>query len=243
MRKVDKDAFGHEMFDYLNGEACAEIIERDDGYMDYSGGPQGYFRDYKDWPGFERQAMKYAKGRVLDIGCGAGRHSLYLQKRGLDVTGIDNSPLVIEVCKRRGLKKVRLMGVTQASSRLGTFDTILMLGNNLGLLGNPKRAKWLLRRFHAMTSEHARIIGQTMDPYKTKNPDHRAYHRLNRSRGRMPGHVKIRVRYRRHIGDWFEYLFVSKGELKGILTNTGWKASKFLDSKEGHYIAIIEKEE
>ncbi len=241
MRKVDKDAFGHEMLDYLNGDSYTEIIERDDGYVDYSGGPKGYFLDYKEWLSIERQAMRYAQGRVLDIGCGAGRHSLYLQKKGLDVTGIDNSPLVIEVCKRRGLKKTKVLSVTQVSSKLRTFDTILMLGNNLGLLGNPKRAKWLLRRFYGMTSEDAKIIGQTMDPYKTKNPDHRAYHRLNRSRSRLAGQVIIRVRYRRHIGDWFEYLFVSKNELTRILENTGWRSMKFLDSKEGHYIVIIGK--
>ncbi len=242
MRKVDKDAFGHEMLDHLEGDAVSEIIERDDGYMDYSGGPGGYFREYKDWPSNERRAMGYARGRVLDIGCGAGRHSLYLQGRGLDVTGIDNSPLAIEVCKRRGLRKTKVMSVTQVSTGLGTFDTILMLGNNLGLLGNPRRAKWLLRRFHKMASKDARIIGQTMDPYKTKNPDHRAYHRWNRARGRMAGQVKIRVRYRRHIGDWFDYLFVSKKELGQLLRGTGWKALRFLESKEGHYIAIIEKE-
>jgi 2-polyprenyl-3-methyl-5-hydroxy-6-metoxy-1,4-benzoquinol methylase len=64
-----------------------------------------YFLEYEDWPVFERKAIESVKGRVLDIGCGAGRHSLYLQKKGLNVLGIDSSPLAIKICKLIGVKK------------------------------------------------------------------------------------------------------------------------------------------
>jgi SAM-dependent methyltransferase len=85
------------------------------------------------WPTRHRQAIRYAQGRVLDVGCGAGRHALYLQRKGLDVLGIDTSPLAVAVCRRRGLKNVRLMSVNQIGPGLGTFSTVLMLGNNFGL--------------------------------------------------------------------------------------------------------------
>jgi 2-polyprenyl-3-methyl-5-hydroxy-6-metoxy-1,4-benzoquinol methylase len=55
--------------------------------------------------------MVFVKGRVLDIGCGAGRHSLYLQNQGFQVLGIDNSPLAVKVAKLRGLKRVKVMSI------------------------------------------------------------------------------------------------------------------------------------
>ena len=139
--------------------------------------------------------MKYVKGRrVLDIGCGVGRHALYLQnkRKGLDVLGIDTSALAIKVCKLQGLKHAKVHSITQFTlkqrrRRNYTFDTILMLGNNFGLFGSFRRAKWLLQRFHKMTSDDALIIAQSMSPYKTHEQAHLTYHKLNRMKGRMPG--------------------------------------------------------
>lgn len=238
----DKDAFGHEMYEYYKTKEGNEIVERDDGFIDVSGPVAVYFSEYKDWPAAERRSMGYAKGRVMDIGCGAGRHSLHLQKRGLDILGIDNSPLAVKVCKLRGLKHVKLMSITQVSSRLGTFDTMLMMGNNFGLFGNPERAKWLLRRFWNMTSDDARIIAQSHDVYNTARKEHFDYHRLNRKRGRMAGQVTIRVRHLKCTGPWFDYLMVSKKEMEGILRGTGWRVERFLDLGGPGYVAIIKKE-
>ena len=71
-----------------------------DSLIDLTEGPAAYFAEFKDWPKIQKQAIKFAKGKVLDIGAGAGRVSLYLQKQGFDVTAIDNSPLAIKVCKK-----------------------------------------------------------------------------------------------------------------------------------------------
>ena len=140
--------------------------------------------------------MRYVRGRVLDIGCGAGRHSLCLQEKGHDVVGIDNSPLAIEVCKKRGLKDARLLSLSQIDPSLGVFDTVIMLGNNFGLFGSADRAKRLLRRFHKMTSNKGRIVATSFDPYKTEDPDHLAYQAANRAKGRMPGQIRLRLRYK-----------------------------------------------
>lgn len=237
-----QDAFGQEMYDYLKGKNSFEIVERDDGYFDVSGGAKTYFSEYKDWPSHEKKAMRYVKGKILDIGCGAGRHLLYLQKRGFDVTGTDVSPLAIEVCKKRGLKNARILSITQITPKLGIFDTILMLGNNFGLFGSFDRARWLLRRFYKMTSERGRIIAESNDPYKTEVKEHLEYQKFNRNRGRMSGQLRIRVRYKRYVTPWFDYLLVSKKEMKNIIQGTGWEIKRFIDSKLPFYIAIIEKE-
>ena len=96
--KREKDAYGQLISAFFHGKESYEIVERDDGFAGLSGGAANYFAGFKNWPKIQKRAIKFASGRVLDIGAGAGRVSLYLQKRGFDVTAIDNSPLAIKVC-------------------------------------------------------------------------------------------------------------------------------------------------
>jgi len=242
MLKDYQDAHGHEIYDYLNGKGGYEIVERDDGYIDASGGAKDYFAEYKDWPLYQKKAIQYARGGVLDIGCGAGRCLLYLQQKGLDVMGIDISPLAVKVCKRRGIQNVRVLSITQVSSKLGVFDTIIMFGNNFGLFANRDRARWLLKRFHKGTCEKGRIIAESGDPYQTNVPEHLQYHKFNRKRGRMPGQVRIRVRYKKYVTPWFDYLLVSKNEMADILNGTGWRIERFFASTWAAYSVVVGKE-
>jgi len=241
--KLSEDTYGQEIWAYYKGDSSiVEIVERDDGFIGKSGGPKAYFDEYKDWKPHEKKAMKLVKGRVLDIGCGAGRHSLYLQKKGFDVTGIDNSPLAIKVCKLRGLKKARVLPIEKISFRNSAFDTILMMGNNFGLFGNPKRAKVLLKKLYKMTSDDALIIAENLDPYKTKDPVHLNYLKANKKKGIMPGRIRIRVRFKNLIGKWFEYLLVSHKEMEDILKGTGWKIKKTIKFSGSLRITVIGKE-
>jgi hypothetical protein len=92
-----------------------------------------------------------------------------------------------------------------------------------------------------MTSEGALILAHTRDPYKTDNPAHLEYQEFNRKRGRMSGQLRIRIRFRKYTGQWFDYLMVSKEEMQNILKGTRWKVEEFIDSENSQYIAIIEK--
>lgn len=241
--RLDRDAFGHLLFDYLNGNEVMEVIERDDGFIGVSAmGPKVYFADFADWPVHQQEAMRrLVPGRTIDLGCGAGRVELYLQNQGRQVIGIDNSPLAVEVCRRRGVIDVRLLSITQVSASLGIYDNIVMLGNNWGLVGNPRRARWLLRKFYAMTTPGARIIAESNDIYQTDNPDHLNYHAYNRERGRLPGQLRLRVRHRVFVGDWFDYLIVSREEMRAIVDGTGWRITDFIDSGGSFYVAVMEK--
>lgn len=239
-RLIDQqDAFGHAMYDAYMGKPAYEVYERDDGDVNVVAS-QKYVKEHKDWSPHERAALRLARGKVLDLGCGAGRTALHLQQKGLDVLGIDNSPLAIKVCKLRGLKKTKVISITQASYTLGTFDTLLLFG--FGLLGSFGRARWLLRRFRRMTSDQARVIAVGMDPHQTKVRDHLAYHRRNRRRGRMPGQIRLRVRYRKYATPWFDHLMVSKDEMRDILDGTGWTVGRFIGPRGPGYIAVIEKD-
>jgi len=240
-----QDAYGHMMFDHYrnHGQGC-EMVERDDGYLEGSTyGPKGYFDEFKNWGAPEKTGIQFARGRVLDVGCGAGRVALYLQRRGHEEMGIDVSPLALRVCKLRGLKHARLMSITEVNRRLGVFDAIVMYGNNFGLFGSFKRARWLLRRFHNITRPGARIIAGTNDPYRTTNPDHLAYHRRNRRRGRMSGQLRIRIRYHKYTSPYFDYLMVSKNELRQIVRGTGWRIDRFISSGGSAYVGVLVRQE
>lgn len=136
------------------------------------------------------------------------------------------------------------MSIDEISPKIGKFDTILMLGNNFGLFSNKSKARRLLKRFHDMTNPKAQIIAESLDIYKPPvDPAHRRYHLANIRRGRMPGQVKIRIRYRSLATPWFDYLLASKEEMKQILEGTGWKVGRFFSSKKGpSYIAIIDRD-
>ncbi|UCE96325.1 MAG: class I SAM-dependent methyltransferase [Candidatus Bathyarchaeota archaeon] len=240
--KPEEDAYGQEIWAFHQGREVFEIVERDDGYIDPS--PhcvKNYFSKYEEWAQYQKRAMDLVKGRVLDIGCGAGRHSLFLQEKGFNVIGIDNSPLAIKVAELRGVEKAKLMAIEGINFKPDSFDTIIMMGNNFGLFGNFIKAQKLLKKFYKMTSSSALIIADTLDPYKTDNPDHIEYHKRNREKGRMGGQVRIRIRFKKYISRWFDYLMVSKEEMNKIITGTGWRIKEFIDSEGPQYIATLEK--
>ncbi len=240
--KKKKEIFGQGLLAFFQHKEAIEFLERDDGFLALSGGIPSYFTQFKGWPKIEKQAIEYVQGRVLDVGAGAGRVSLYLQEK-FKVVAIDNSPLAVKICKKRGVKQVKVLAIEDIDKfKQNSFDTVIMFGNNFSLFGNFKKAKQLLKVFHTITGPHALIIAESNDPYKTKDPVHLAYQKSNQEKGKMPGQIRLRLRFKKDIGDWFDYLIVSKKEMKEILKNTGWKVKKFINSDNSCYIAIIQKE-
>jgi SAM-dependent methyltransferase len=240
--REEEDAYGRLILHYFEEGTGIEVVERDDGFIDASDyNPASYFAPYRKWPRVERMAIRLAHGRTLDVGCGAGRVPLCLQERGVEVVGIDVSPLALEVARRRGAKDVRELSITRIDSSLGRFDTVVMFGNNFGLVGSPRRAKWLLRRFRSLTSDDARILAESRDPYDTAAEHHLAYHERNRRRGRMPGALRIRVRYQSYSTPWFDYLIVAPDEMEKLVEGTGWRLREVIDEGEVVYVGVLER--
>ena len=223
------------------GQGVFEISEREDGFIAASSWPSRYFSEYESWSKRERQAARLARGRVLDVGCGAGRFALHLQQKGLHVTGVDNSRGAVKICKLRGVKDVRLMSIDEIGKfNPESFDTVMMMGNNFGLFGGFQKAKRLLAKLHRITSSTGQIIAEAVDPYQTKEKLHLDYQRWNRNRGRMSGQLRFRIRHENIVGPWLDYLLVSLKEMKQILAGTGWEITRVLE--EGiRYTAVITK--
>ena len=142
----------------------------------------------------------------------------------------------------RGVKNAFVMSIEELSFD-EYFDTVLLFGVNFGLFSGMEESRIILEKINRVTSDDARIICSTRDPYITSNQYYLDYHERNRSLGRMGGQLRIRVRYRQYATDWFDYLLVSREEMKALLQGSGWRVSRFIDSDTSEYIAILEKHE
>lgn len=242
--KTVTDAFGHALVDWARGGTIPEIIERDDGFTAVGAGPEVYLSDLKGWPSAERQSLRYMRGRILDVGCGAGRVALNLQHRGYDVVGLDLSSLAIDAARIRGVKQLWCASLDSLGPKVGSFDAIVMFGNNFGIFGSPERARRVLREWAKRTDPRARIFLESTNPYCGGAPGFdRTYYQQNKGRGDMPGRARFRYHYDHFVGPWFPWLYVSKSELRQLLKGTGWHQARVLGERPSEpFVAVLERD-
>jgi SAM-dependent methyltransferase len=239
----EEDPFGRLLLDFATDGATGQLIlERDDGREGPALPAEVFFAEYDEWPTEEQRVFEFVRGRVLDVGCGAGRHSLEAQRRGFGVVAIDISPGAVEVCRRRGVRDVRLLALAAVDESLGVFDTVLLMCGNFGLVGTATGAAPVLRTLHRITTSSARIVLDSVDPhYGIDTPAELAYQARNRALGRLPGQVTIRLRYGANATPWFELLNVSARELEDVLADTGWCLARLIEGEPPDYYAVLEK--
>jgi SAM-dependent methyltransferase len=228
-----EDAYGQILLAVLEGRGGQEIMEREDGLI-YCGDPSDYFAPFRRWPKVERRAMRYVRGRVLDIGCGAGRVALHLQERGHEVVAIDESPLAVEVARRRGVENAVARSIAEIDPSFGVFDTILLLRNNFGLAGPEPKAGAFLRLLHALSSGRGRIVTDSVHPDRLE--DWFASGRATSGRT-----LRIRVRWRHYASPWFRYLFLTPEDFERVVDGTGWRVGRILDDGSPRFVAILDK--
>lgn len=234
------DVFGKALMAFHKGDPTPYKIRRDDGYIDEQD-LSGYFQTYEEWPDYEKKALEYVRGRVLDVGCGAGRHSLYLQEKHFEIVAVDASPLAVELSRLRGVRDCRVMPALQLNFPSRSFDTILLMGNNFGIAGNIENTKKLLSLFSELTTRTARFITTCRNPLQTSKPEHLAYHDLNKRRGKPIGQLTIRIEYKDQVGDWFDLLIMEPEAMAEICADVGWGVETLFES-EDVYSSVLRKQ-
>lgn len=215
-----------------------EIIERDDGLV--NGAPAAhYLAGPEDWQPYDHRAVDRARGEVLDVGAGAGRIALELQRRRVSVTGLDISPGALAVCRKRGVRTLVQASVDEHAQVGPRYDTFLLLGNNLGLIEGADRAPGFLAALAALARPGAEIIAHGTDPYGTNDPVHTAYHELNRRRGRLGGQLRLRLRYRELGTHWFDYLVCTPEELARLVHGSDWRLVDVDSADAPYYLATL----
>jgi len=157
-----KDLFGKAILDFQTNNDPQDLItetsisEADEMSVAY------LFRSYDEMPKIEQKALQLSKGKILDVGCGAGSHSLYLQnEKSLDVTAIDISTNAVEACKLRGIRKATVQNVMDLDG--DKYDTILLLMNGAGMCGRLKNLTAFLLKLKSLLNENGQILLDSSD--------------------------------------------------------------------------------
>ena len=155
-----KDLFGQALLDYQNDNFTVDLItsthisDEDDLPISY------LFRSYKDMPKLEQEALNLAEGSILDVGCGSGSHSLYLQEQSKTVKAIDASKGAIEVAKERGVLNPKHIALLEETE---TFDTILLLMNGTGIFQTLNDVPKYLKHLKSLLNENGQILIDSSD--------------------------------------------------------------------------------
>jgi cyclopropane fatty-acyl-phospholipid synthase-like methyltransferase len=157
-----KDLMGRAIWDYYYQEN-PEDLQTETSISELDDLPVSYlFRNYKEMNALEKKALELASGKVLDVGAGAGSHSLYLQNdKKLEVTAIDISPKSIEICKARGVKNAICEDLLQFSEK--NFDTVLLLMNGTGIFQSLEHIDQYLQKLKSLVAENGQILIDSTD--------------------------------------------------------------------------------
>lgn len=224
------DVLGEALLDYQNGKYTEDIktfssLDEEDSI------PLPYlFRDFNQMPKLEQKALELCKGRVLDIGAGAGSHSLFLQKKGLEVTALDSSPGAINVCEQRGIKKTIVAEILNYEKY--SYDTLLLLMNGIGIVGSLDYLDSYLTHFKKLLSPNGQILLDSSDLiYMFDQEDDGGY--WVPDNGTYYGQVQFQLSYKGEKGEPFHWLYIDFKTLKEHCEKVNFNCK--LVSKGDHY--------
>ena len=229
--------FGNALMAYHKGDISASFrLERDDGFIQDV--PASIFFATQGFPALETKAFDMCKGHILDIGAGAGRHSLALSKMGAPITALDILPSLKQVMLDRGVNDVIIADIFGYSG--ARFDTLLMLMNGIGMVANPSRLTEFLTMAHKITHENGQIICDSIDVSVTTDPTHMAYTKNNIRKGKPVGQQSFVISYGNEKAS-FEWLHIDFVSLQKYCDKTGWKANLVHQEPDGRYLCRLTK--
>ncbi|MCL6460407.1 Methyltransferase domain-containing protein [Flavobacterium micromati] len=235
-----KDLFGKAILDYQTNNSPEDLItetsisDEDEMSVSY------LFRSFEDMPILEQKAMLLSKGKILDIGCGAGSHSLYLQKeRNLEVTAIDISENAVKACILRGLQNVKIQNILKMESNNSEnkFDTILLLMNGTGIFGTLKNTSQFLQKLKSLLNPNGQILIDSSDIiYMFDEDDEGAF--VIPADGYY-GELQFTVTYKGEKEDSFPWLYLDYNTLQNAANDNGLRCNLILEGEHYDYLAKL----
>lgn len=225
-----KDVLGKAIHDYYHELKAGKL------WIHNKYGPkeempvEAYFRREADMPELEIQALQQCKGRILDIGAGAGSHALWLQQQGLEVEALDISPTAAEVMKLRGVHQVLTQDVFTLEA--GDYDTLLLLMNGIGLAGSIAGLRSFLQKTKSLLHKDGQLLFDSSDIsylYDGKIPATENYY----------GEIAYRYEYKGQKTDWFSWLYVDSGTLNSVAMEEGWQVEILFEDEFQQYLARL----
>ena len=229
----NKDIFGKAIAGYYKEKDETPITVHSPDFENDEIPVAYLFRDFEEMPKLEQEALKLCKGSILDVGCGAGSHALYLQNElKLVVKAIDTSSGAIEIAKERGLKNAVVQDFYKISSE--RFDSILMLMNGTGIIGKLDNIDDFLQHCHKLLNDDGQLILDSSDLiylFDDEFIDSEEYY----------GELTYELSYKGETSDPFDWLYVDKEILQKAAHNNNFSCEIVLEGEHYDYLAILKK--
>jgi SAM-dependent methyltransferase len=231
-----KDLFGKAMFDFQTNNSPENLItetsisEEDEMSVDY------LFRSYNEMPKLEQKALQLAIGKTLDVGCGAGSHSLSLQNdRNLEVTSIDISEKAIETCKLRGVKNTKVQNILDFEGE--KFDTVILLMNGTGIFGKLKNCNKYLSKLKSLLNPGGQILIDSSDIIYMFDEDEDGGKWIPSND--YYGELIFNITYKGEKEEPFDWLYLDYNTLQNASIANGLKCELILEGEHYDYLAKL----
>lgn len=230
------DVFGNALLDYQNGHYTEDIItfssldEKDVIPLPY------LFRDFDTMPLLEQKALELCTGKILDIGSGAGSHSLYLQKKGHDTTALDSSLGAIQTCKLRSVKNVVHSAIYSFEGQ--KFDTLLLLMNGIGLAGKLKNLNHFFSHLKSLLKANGQILLDSSDIIYMFEEDSDGGHWIPDTGGYY-GEVEFTMQYNGEKSNPFYWLYLDYNTLQRAANANNLSCELIYEGEHYDYLARL----
>jgi len=231
---------GRALLDYHRGAIHSTFIVHSDLWDDEPTAVEEYYRpDHIPIPELELEALSLCRGRVLDLGAGAGRHALELQTSGHDVTAVDISRDAVAVMRERGVRDARCGDLDAVRGEL--FDTILLLMHGIGLVGTLPGLTEFLVRAHDFLDADGRIVCDSADLTVILPSLLDTGEQTDAGSARYPGEVEFRLTYGTLDGQPYPWLFVDARTLERFARASGFEFAIGGRGGRGAYVAVLSR--
>ena len=232
-----KDLFGKAILDYQTNNSPEDLVT-ETSISEADEMPVSYlFRTYNEMPELEQKALQLAKGSVLDVGCGAGSHTLALQnERKLEVTAIDISENAVKACQLRGIENVKVANILDLDVE-NKFDTILLLMNGTGIFGTLKETNKYLQKLKSLLKDEGQILIDSSDLIYMYDQDEDGAYSIP-AEGYY-GELTFTVQYKGETEDTFPWLYLDYNTLQNAAIANGLKCELLLEGEHFDYLAKL----
>ena len=232
---MSKDIYGKALLDFQNNNYTEDLVTFS-SIADEDTMPLPYlFRSFDKMPKLEQKALQACKGKILDLGAGAGNHALYLQSKQKNVTAIDISQGAIEVCKLRGVEKAEVKDIWDKSNE--KYDTILALMNGTGICGKLDKLAPFLLHLKSLLTQKGQILIDSSDiiyMFEDEEGEHWIPSDIT-----YYGEVEFNMSYKKEKGIPFSWLYVDFNTLQRCANYNGLQCELLSEGEHYDYLAKL----
>lgn len=234
-----KDLMGQAIWDFYYQNSPENLLtetsisEIDDLPTEY------LFRGYEEMNEVEGKALDLSQGKVLDVGSGAGSHSLYLQNdKNLEVLALDISPKSIEICQARGVKSTLVADILNYSDQ--KFDTILLLMNGTGIFQSLEKIDTYLEKLYSLLEDQGQILIDSTDILYMYDRDEDGGVMVPANH--YYGEVDYFIHYKLDTEEPIKWLYLDFETLKRAVENNGFEIEKIVQEEDSFLARLTKKD-